>query len=219
MVVAGAWRTVRRNRDYRSELAFFESNRDADGCVPRCRLALGLLYEDQGLGLRAEEEYRTALRLWPGYLKARLALASFLMSQHRVAEALSLLEAADARNDPELRHQLGKACWCAGRKDEALRHLRAAAALAPERGAIRQDLGILLLEQGQAGEAAMALRAVLDVSPGAPVSALYHLVVACRKAGQRVEAERFFEMLRRRDPALAAMSLRPAPQILRPVFF
>ena len=150
LVVAGAWRTARRNRDYRSELAFFESNRDADDRVPRNRLALGLLYDDQGRSRRAEEEYRAALRLWPGYLKARLALESFLMRQHRVAEAIAVLEVADAGDDPVL---------------------------------------------------------------------LYRLVLACRRAGQRAEAERFLEMLRQRDPALADLCRRPAPKILRPEFF
>ena len=94
LAVAGSWRTVRRNHDYRSEQAFFESNRDADDRVPRIRLALGRLYENRGWSMRAEEEYRAALRLWPDYLQARLALESSLIKQRHAAKAITVRKAS-----------------------------------------------------------------------------------------------------------------------------
>jgi hypothetical protein len=80
-----------RNRDFRSDEAFFRATEAVDPSVPRVHLSLALSYEQQGDGPRAESEFRSSLALWPRYRKARLLYAELLERQSRGPEALAQL--------------------------------------------------------------------------------------------------------------------------------
>ncbi|MDE2491068.1 MAG: hypothetical protein KGM24_09470, partial [Elusimicrobia bacterium] len=68
---AGAFATVRRNRDYRGDRPYLEATLAADPDVPRAHFALAQIDAYDGRLKSAEAQCRAALRLWPQYRKAR----------------------------------------------------------------------------------------------------------------------------------------------------
>ncbi len=74
LLVAGGL-TVRRNQDYRSEVALWQSTAIQSPNKARVRNNLGYAYQISGRYDEARAEYQTALRLDPAYAKARGNLA------------------------------------------------------------------------------------------------------------------------------------------------
>ena len=89
-----AFLTVARNRDYRSNMAFYEATVRVDGKVPRARFNLGEQYRGVRRDVEAEAEYRAALDLWPEYAVCRMRLAELLREQKREDEADELMDEA-----------------------------------------------------------------------------------------------------------------------------
>ena len=187
LVLSWASLTLARNRDYRSELAYFRATETVDGSVARVHLALAGVYEGLRQPAAAEAEFRTALSLWPRYRKAHLLFAGFLMDKGRAQESEALL--------------------------------RSAGELFPGDPVIALRLGVCLLEQGRSEPAMAPLRQALEETNWASPLALYHLALACRRAGRTAEFRKLEERLRLTSPELADLFGGGNPRPVRPTFF
>jgi tetratricopeptide (TPR) repeat protein len=67
IVTLGSWGTIRRNRDYQSELSIWQSSIRAEPDVYRAHSTYGALPESAGKVDKAVEHYRQALALNPNY--------------------------------------------------------------------------------------------------------------------------------------------------------
>ena len=101
-----------------------------DPGVPETHYALALLSSKPGGdAVRAEAEWREAIRLQPDYFQARMNLANFLWQHNQLGEAAYHFEyALRVRPDYALAHlNYAVMLRSIGRKPEALEHLRQAA--------------------------------------------------------------------------------------------
>ena len=142
----------------------------------------------------AEQEFRRAISLDPGYIFARLPFAICLASRGQYAEALAQLDTARAADplSPAPSNLLGRVYVSAHRPDEAIRHLREALELNPQLDLAYQQLGHAYLQKGMHAEAIDALRRAAALS-GPRDSA--QLAYAYAVAGQRDEARRIVDRL------------------------
>jgi tetratricopeptide (TPR) repeat protein len=114
----------------------------------------------------AEQEFRRAIQLGPGYSLAHFYYANFLIGRSRFEEAIA--EAREAvRLDPVsmvAEANLAILYYNAGRYDEALGECRKALQMDPSLARPHDDLGRILLEQGAWGEAIAALEKAVSLS-------------------------------------------------------
>ncbi|MEQ1918099.1 MAG: hypothetical protein ABL955_02790 [Elusimicrobiota bacterium] len=75
---AGSFLTVKRLADFSGDEAFHRATLAVDPDVPRARLSLAMICADEGRDECAVSECREALRLWPGYPKAKLFCSDVL---------------------------------------------------------------------------------------------------------------------------------------------
>lgn len=101
---------------------------------PEAMVRLGDLHAARGQGGEAEQAYRRALEIDPGFAPAWVNLAQLLEQRGLGSQATELLRQAVARNpgSAEIRHALGLSLIRQGMPGEALAQLRQAAALRPE---------------------------------------------------------------------------------------
>jgi tetratricopeptide (TPR) repeat protein len=212
---AGAWRLVRRNRDFRDERSFYSATIAADPGVARAHLGLGLACLDAGDDACAEAEFRQTLRLFPQALAARFDLAELLNRRGRYTEESAELAKAlqIAPRDPAVLDAVAVSDWRAGRRGEAAAALRTALQAAPDEPLTSELLGELLMDMGRDREAIANLRRTCWKSE----TALYALSVALRRIGRGAEAERYLAKLGRLNPRLAAMARTPHPKLYRPL--
>ena len=114
-----------------------------------------------GQVLRAQADMEAALRLDPGNVAARLALARLYKGQgllERAGEQLRAAVRADGAFASEALTLLGELVLRGGRPAEAERHLRRAVALRPQSVEGQALLGIILASQGKKEEAIPYLR-------------------------------------------------------------
>lgn len=97
------------------------------------RVTLGAFFLARGDTAAGTEEFRAALRQWPGYVPAVANLAGVLSLQGREVEGEQLLRDALVRapNEAELHHELGLSLARQGRIPEALAEVAMAAKLSP----------------------------------------------------------------------------------------
>jgi predicted Zn-dependent protease len=116
----------------------------------------------------------------------------------KIAEAAQLLRAHadDNPDDPEARVRLAAILREAGRRQDALREIRAGLIARDGDAALNAELGHLLLDSGRPAEAARAFRRALDASPE-DERAWVGLLRAMREAGMTAQAEQ----ARERAPA------------------
>jgi predicted CXXCH cytochrome family protein len=131
---------------------------------------LGNLAAQLGEPDRAEEYYRTALRVDNLFHPAKVNLAILLNGQGRNAEAEQLLrEVTEA--DPgahEAAYLLGLLLAEMNRVEEAVPFLERAAAGDPGRARAHYNLGLALRQTGRAPEAEAALGRALELEPANP---------------------------------------------------
>lgn len=133
---------------------------------------LGLVLWKRGDHAGAAEQYREAVRLQPGNPAWLINLAAALNRLERFAEAESVLAPemrAFARN-PRVRMQYGRALYEQDRCREALPHLAAAAALAPEDPVCAVNHGLCLMVLGELERADAAFRRTLALDPGSALA-------------------------------------------------
>ncbi len=163
---------------------------------PEAHLNLGLVAASAGEPRVAEQAYRTALRLQPGFTPARVNLADLYRSEGRESDALAELRkglVAEPEN-ADLHHALGLAEVRAGRLDAALESLARALELAPSNGRYAYVYAVAL---DGAGRTADALQVLEDAQGRDPANRdlLVALVQYNAKLERREAAERWLEKL------------------------
>ena len=194
LVLGGA--TVRRNLDYRSEMALWQSAVLAMPDNPRGHNNLALALDSAGRLEEAVLSYRRALELDPSLSEAYSNLGKSLYRMGRLPEAVDALRRALALRPNFLaaRYNLGQILVKAGRHEEAIGHLRKVLVVEPHMFAARFKAGEALLELGRAGEALAHLTRAAQLRPDDAQSHFYlgrayeqlHRVVEMVQAYRRV---------------------------------
>lgn len=139
------------NEQYEFATACFDRAHALAPQEPRWPYYLGRTQSNLAAHEKAVASLRTALRLLPGYLPARLLLAKSLVDAGRTAEGRQSYEAL-AREHPEAaeaHYGLGKLEAAAGQPASAVEHLRRACALAPTFGAAHFALARAYRDRGE----------------------------------------------------------------------
>jgi protein O-mannosyl-transferase len=198
--------TVRRNRDYRSEIALWTDTVAKLPSNPRAHNNLGQALLAAGDPARAMEEFTAAAGVDPAYAPAQYNLGAMLLDAHRPAEAIPHLERALSapRHQAELRLYLGEAYERTGACAPAAARYREALRLAPGSVEAAFGLGNNLAAQGRYAEAVDALRLA---AAGAPERAQIrnNLANALRFSGRTPEAIAEYREALKRDPENAAI--------------
>jgi tetratricopeptide (TPR) repeat protein len=201
LAVGLGWATVRRNDDYRSELALWSDTVAKRPENVRAHYTLGtvlfaLRRADEAIG-----EYETALRLKPDSAEAHNDLGNALTRLGRAAEAVPHYEAAlrVAPQSSDAHDNLGNALRRLGRLDEAGMHYEAALRARPNSADAHNNLGNLLAQQGEFAAAARHYEAALQARPDL-ADAQANLGNVLAQAGRPAEALPHYE---------AALRLRP----------
>ncbi len=158
--------TVRRNRDYRSEIALWTDTVAKLPSNPRAHNNLGQAFLAAGDPVRATEAF-TAAAVDPAYAPAQYNLGAMLLDAHRPAEAIPHLERAltAPRHQAELRLYLGEAYERTGAYALAADRYREALKLAPGSVEAAFGLGNNLAAQGRYADAVDPLRLAADWAP------------------------------------------------------
>jgi Tfp pilus assembly protein PilF len=164
-------------------------------------LNLGLIAVALGDPQRAEQAYRTALRLDPAFAPGYVNLADLYRQQGRDAEGEQLLRSAvaSAPEDADIQHALGLLLVRQKRLDDALPHLRRASLLAEDRPRYAYVYALGL--QG-AGDPVQALRVLAQANERHPGNReiLIALVSIHREQGDTAQAQTYADELARRFP-------------------
>lgn len=178
--------------------------RDAQMAIaerPESHVNLGNLYADAGSAARAEEAFRTALRLDPAFAPASLNLADLYRATGRDEEGEGLIRRV-LEGDPDnaaARYALGLRLVRAGRVERALPELARAVARAPEEPRYALASALARASAGDASGARAALEAAIARHP-ADRDLLVGLLEAARVAGDDATVARCVEDLRRIFP-------------------
>lgn len=138
------------------------------------------------------EDAASALEAWlrdePDDTAARMASADLAVRQGRDAAAVEAYESV-LEADPEAVSALNNIAWLLREEDpeRALQYAERAVALQPNNSAVRDTLGVVLLEAGQPAAAAQALQRSMGSGDGSPAQH-YHLARALAASGDRVGA-------------------------------
>ena len=164
MVLGGL--TVRRNIDYRSELAMWEKTVAQCPANPRAHQNLGYSLWLAGRTPEAIKEYEIALRILPDYPRAHSGLGWILFNSGRQSEAIDhYREALLLKPDLADAHMnLGIALFQRGNTQEAMGHLKEAVRLRPDIKT-HGNLGFALALSGRYSEAVEHFKAVLQIEP------------------------------------------------------
>jgi choline-sulfatase len=166
------------------------------------RLAQVASGELQGAAL--ERALRQIVKEDPANPQANLRLGYVLMNSGRCGEAIPRFTAAIDAHLPGTDAHLGRAgCEiAAGDGAAARRTLSAAIAIEPGNAVIVANLGLLLSDSGQPGDAIPLLQRALAIDPDLH-QARFGLALAFARSGRKADAAREAEELLRRLPANA----------------
>ncbi|HVS52746.1 MAG TPA: tetratricopeptide repeat protein [Opitutaceae bacterium] len=213
--LALGWCTLRRNVDYRSDLALWQDTLAKCPTNATAHCALGNALGTRDRNADAIAEYRRALQLRPDYLEALTNLGDALTQSGHPADALPLLERAvliqPAHAEAHL--NLGVALDFLGRSDLALQHYRTALHLKPQLPAGHDALGNALLRRHETAAAIAEFDAALRLDPqlAAPH---YNLAVAFAQSGRADDAQKQFDLAVQRRPQDTAARLTWANTLL-----
>lgn len=196
--------TVRRNADYRSELALY---RDTVAKRPNnafARYNLGKALAESGAPREAIDQYQVALKLEPGWAHVSYNLGNALSDLGRVAEAAAQYQEAIRLNPAYVKahYNLGNALVQLGQREGALAAYRRAVELRPDYIEARDNLGGVLLELGRPAEAVAQYEKIVAAGR-AGAETLCNLGTACLLLDRPTEAVRHFEAALRLQPNFA----------------
>ncbi len=172
LAVALGLATARRNQDYRTALALWQSVvAERPGNV-RARNNLGSALLAEGSAAAATREFSEALRLEPDYVPAHYNLGMLLLDSGYPREAVPHLERALAGplHVTEARLALADALAQSDRLAESLEQYRAVARLEPDNLKANFGLGNALAAQGRYAEAIPVLRQAVALDPNQVVT-------------------------------------------------
>ena len=167
LAIALAFLTVRRNQDYRSELAIWDDTVAKCPRNPRAHHNLGLALSRIGKIQEAIGHYEQALRIQPDSPEAHCNLGNALAQAGGVGEAIRHYEQA-LRIRPgyvEARNNLGTALLQAGRVQEAIVQFDLALRIKPDFAEAHHNLGLALLRIGRIQEAIGHCEQALRIQP------------------------------------------------------
>jgi tetratricopeptide (TPR) repeat protein len=153
---------------------------------------LGFVLERQGMIDEATEHYRKSLELDPESVSAHYNLATSLARSGGFAEAERHFRAALAMQPNSQTHTgLGFVLWQLDRVDEAIAQLRLAIEADLANAAAYDQLGTILVEQGELEEAASTYRRLVRARPSA--AAHQELAQVLTRLGRTDEARKELE--------------------------
>ncbi len=171
---------------------------------PDCWMAhnnLGLALAARRRGNEAIEQYREALKLWPGYAQAHFNLANELGQCGRVDEAVEHYQRALELDPkyPAAHVGLGLVLARRGHLDEATAHFRKALAINPDVADAHSNLGLALEHYGRTEEAIGHYRRALEIDPRY-LPARINLGLALARSGRMDEAIEHYQRALRMKP-------------------
>jgi tetratricopeptide (TPR) repeat protein len=198
-------RTVAQVPVWRDSLTLFAATVAAvpDSWVGHYNLGNGL--SSAGRPAEAETQFRETVRLQPRFARAHNNLGDVLDAQGRHGEAVAAYTEAIRVNPQmaEAHNNLGTALAATGRLAEAVAALEQAVALQPRFAEAYLNLGIVLRRLGRLRESGEALDRAVTLRPELDL-ARYQRAVTALQAGDTEAARRDLDVLRGRNPDLAA---------------
>jgi len=182
----------------------FDAALAIDDRFVEAHLGRGLVLE-YGFGKLAEAEqaYRRAIEVRPGYPEALNNLGQLLARTGRSDEAIRAFDEALGNmlyKEPWVaRCNKGQALYRAGRRDEGLAELKGCLAVAPAFCQGRRELGRILLGEGKVKEAIAELQ-VYARACERTADAHYQLGLAHMRAGDAAAARERFQRCEELDP-------------------
>ncbi len=167
VVGALAYGTIRRNRDYRSELSIWTDTVAKRPLNAGAHQNLGVALLAVGRTQDALQHTERALRLNPGSAQVRNNLGALLAERGQLETAKRYLAEAVAL-DPgyaEAHYNLANVLWSMGRADEAADHYRQALRHRDRYPAAARNLGQALRMAGRVDEAVEAYRRLIALTP------------------------------------------------------
>jgi Flp pilus assembly protein TadD len=164
--------TIRRNHDYRSELAIWSDTVAKRPTSGRAHSHYAKAVLEAGQPALAREHWQTAIRLSPRLSEAHMNLGSLELQQGHIAEAIAAYEQALQLKPGNAVAQtnLGTALFQGGRREEAVAAYDQALRLRPGHLDARLNLGIVLGHLGRYGDAIRLFEGVLSEYPDHPVA-------------------------------------------------
>jgi protein O-mannosyl-transferase len=198
--------TIRRNRDYRSEIALWSDTVRKVPGNPRARNNLAEAFRAGGQTENALSEFIAAVQADPDYLPAQYNLGVSLLDSGHAAEAIPHLEKALAapRHKAELQLYLGQAYERVGRTGEASEYYREALQMAPGNAQAAFGLGNNLARMGRYAEAIAAFQLAVAAAPDR-ASIRNNLANALGLSGRINEAIEEYREALRIDPGDASI--------------
>jgi len=137
---------------------------------PEAHFNLGSVYAERGATAQAEQEFRAALRLDPGFVPAYANFSDLYRSLGREDQAAAILDQGlrAVPDDATLLHLSGLQHIRAGDRPAALELLRKAALRAPDNARFTYVYAVALHSAGQPGAAIAVLEQALQRLPYAP---------------------------------------------------
>jgi len=151
-----------------SALAEFRRTQEFNADRPESQLNLGSLEAELGQVAEAEQAYRTAIRLAPGFAPAYANLADLYRSTNREMEGEVVLREGikEAPAAPALHYSLGLLLIREKRTPEALKQLSEAVKLAPDDARFTYVYAVALESVGRMDQALSNLESAHKAHPG-----------------------------------------------------
>jgi arylsulfatase A-like enzyme/Flp pilus assembly protein TadD len=199
-------RLIKLDAILREVVGLYE-RRDLDGAARRCRdlirerpaMAISLLYlaqieRERGNLSAAIDALQTAFELNPGDATTASVLSAYLTQAGRADDALRVLEAYDARDEPDEQVSVARALALArlGRFNEALDVLERAARADPSNAGLSIEAGTVQLMAGNQTMAQRAFERAIQLNPNA-ARAHNSLGAMAAESGRGEEARRHWQ--------------------------
>ena len=204
LVMVLTFLTLRRNLDYRSELAIWQDTVLKRPNNSRAHTSLGAAFKSLGRVQEGIEQYQEALRLEPDNPEANNNLGNALLGLNQVPDAVAHFERA-LRTLPgfaEAHNNLGVALARLGMLQEAIQHWEQALRIKPDFAEAHNNLGLGLMRTGQIQEAIGHYEQALRIKPDY-ADAHYNLGLAMEQVGRLPEAMSQYEQALRIRPDYA----------------
>ncbi len=184
LVIALGWRTIQRNRDYRSETAMWANVVAQSPDNARARLNLGNALAKEKQWDSAIEQYRQGFKLNPAYEKIPYNLALSLAQTGKWLEAQQMLEKAIQLKPDfmEAYNELGDLLTQQKKWDEAKRWFRQLIDTYPQKPEGYAYMGFVFSQEGKISEAINFYEQALKISPEY-FPAHYNLALAMAEHG------------------------------------